>query len=169
MNKQNKLPTRKEIRLKTFDYNTPAYYFVTICTYERKSLFWENHPEDVGAVNGRPQDAPLNEKGQIVKQVIENIPKHYADYSVETYAIMPNHIHLLLELTADGSGRPMTAPTLSTVINQFKGAVTKQIGSKVWQKSFMEHIIRDQEDYINHYNYIENNPVRWVLGQDEYS
>ncbi len=152
------LPKRKDIRLKTYDYNASGFYFITICTDNHKPLFWD----EVGAVIGRPQEVPLNEKGEIVEQAIKDIPKYYPMYYVDNYVIMPDHIHLLLQIVYDyENGRPMTAPTISTVINQLKGQVSKQLGFKVWQKSFFDHIIRNQKDYIKHYNYIETNPILW--------
>lgn len=36
---ENKLPKRKNIWLKHYDYSQPGYYFVTICTYGKKNLF----------------------------------------------------------------------------------------------------------------------------------
>jgi hypothetical protein len=68
-------------------------------------------------------------------------------------------------LTVDDR-RAMRAPTISTVINQFKGYVSKQIGFSLWQKSFHDHIIRDERDYQNHWQYIDENPARWA--EDEY-
>ena len=55
----------------------------------------------------------------------------------------------------------MTAPTISAVINQLKGSITKQIGYKVWQRSFYDHVIRNDADYSKHWDYIENNPALW--------
>ena len=57
----------------------------------------------------------------------------------------------------------LVAPTISVVINQMKGYVSKQIGYSFWQKSFIDHIIRNERDYIEHYTYIENNPIKWEL------
>ena len=74
---------------------------------------------------------------------------------------MPNHLHILVEIIADENGRPQVAPTLSRMIQQFKGAVTKIVGKPIWQKLFMEHIIRDNQDYVTKLNYIYENPVRW--------
>ena len=34
-----KLPKRKNIRLKDYDYSQAGYYFVTICTNDKKNLF----------------------------------------------------------------------------------------------------------------------------------
>ena len=56
---------------------------------------------------------------------IEDIPKHYSAVSVEHSVIMPNHIHLLLQINTDSDGRSMIAPTLSTVVRLMKGMVTK--------------------------------------------
>ena len=55
----------------------------------------------------------------------------------------------------------MVAPTVSRVVQQLKGYVSKQIGKSIWQKSFYDHIIRDREDYEKHVRYICENPLRW--------
>ena len=60
----------------------------------------------------------------------------------------------------------MRAPTISNVINQMKGYVTKQIGYSIWQKLFHDHIIRDDAEYQRICQYIEENPARW--NEDEY-
>ena len=60
------LPKRKSNRLKNYDYNTPAAYFVTVCTRDRKNIFWDN----VGATIGRPFE--LSEYGKIVDTAIKN-------------------------------------------------------------------------------------------------
>lgn len=52
----------------------------------------------------------------------------------------------------------MVAPTISTVIQQTKGWVTKQVGHPIWQKLFFDHVIRNEEDYLEAWNYIESNP-----------
>ena len=60
----------------------------------------------------------------------------------------------------------MVAPTISQIIQQFKGSVTKQAGTIIWQKSFYDHVIRNDYDYIRICEYIETNPLKWV--DDEY-
>jgi len=57
----------------------------------------------------------------------------------------------------------MLAPTISTVIQQTKGYITKQIGFSVWQKLFYDHIIRGEKDYKEIWEYIDNNPLKWEL------
>ena len=84
---------------------------------------------------------------------------------MDNYVIMPNHIHLLLFLYCD-NGRAMLVPTVSRVIQQLKGAVTKRIGHPIWQSRFYDHVIRTERDYRDIYTYIDNNPARW--SEDEY-
>ena len=148
------LPKRKPNRLPEFDYNTPGAYFITICTKDRRNLFWL----DVGASIARPQ---LTAWGKIVANSIYEIPKHYPAISVDHYVVMPNHIHLLLQINTDIDGRPMVAPTISVVVQQLKGIITKQIGQSVWQKLFHDHIIRNDADYLKIWEYIDNNPAKW--------
>ena len=80
---------------------------------------------------------------------------------------MPDHIHLILIIQNDPSGRPMAAPTISRLVNQLKGYATKQIGKSIWQKSFYDHIIRDSRDYEVHFKYVHENPLKWYFhGED---
>ena len=153
-----KSPVRKPIRLNKFDYSQNGAYFITLCTKERKKLFWDN----VGASIARPQEIELSRYGEIVKRAIINIPKIYPAVSLDNYVIMPDHIHLLLRIDDNQNGRPMVAPTVSTIIQQTKGYITKQIGFSVWQKLFHDHIIRNKNDYMEIWEYIENNSAKWI-------
>ena len=114
------LPKRKPNRLPCFDYSTPGAYFITICTQNRQKIFWEN----VGASIARPQTPRLSHAGQIVEQAIKNIGHHYPAISVDHYVVMPNHIHLILQINTDENGRPMAASTNTLqVISEIKNAV----------------------------------------------
>ena len=154
---KNELPIRKRNRLEHYDYSTCGAYFLTICTSKRQNYFWNK----VGATIGRPQDVELSACGKIVDEAINNIPKIYPAIMIERYVIMPDHIHLLLRICVDDDGRPMVAPTMSRVVQQMKGAVTKRIGVSIWQKLFFDHVIRNRQDYEEHMKYICENPMRW--------
>lgn len=154
--------TRKKNRLTEYDYSSCGAYFVTVCTKDMRRLFWQN---DVVATTGHPK-YELSEYGKIVDDAIQNIGKIYHNITVDKYVVMPNHVHILLSIQADGNGRPIVAPTVSTVINQFKGYVTKRIGFSAWQKSFHDHIIRNERDYGEIWQYINENPIKWE--NDEY-
>ena len=150
-------PQRKKNRLDNYDYSSCGAYFITVCTLERRIYFWKN----VGAIIDRPQDVELSPYGKMVDNAIQSVPSAYPALSLESYVIMPNHIHLLIRVCADEYGRPLVAPTMSRVIKQLKGIVSKQAGVGIWQKSFHDHIIRNREDYEEHLRYIYENPLRW--------
>ena len=152
------LPKRKRNRLRDYDYSMPGAYFVTICTKDRRNLFWEN----VGASIARPQDVVLSYYGRVTETAIRGISSHYPAVTVDRYVIMPNHVHLLLRIETDTDGRPMVAPTISRIVQQMKGYTTKQIGYTIWQKLFHDHVIRNERDYQKIWNYIEGNPMKWV-------
>ena len=161
MDNEKELPKRKRNRLENFDYSSSGVYFITICTSGRKNYFWEN----VGAIIDRPQNVELTPYGKIVDKAIQSISSVYPALLLESYVIMPNHIHILLCVCADEYGRPLVAPTISQVVKQLKGTVSKQVGISIWQKSFYDHIIRNREDHEEHLRYIFENPMRW--GCDE--
>ena len=154
----DKLPTRKTNRLKDYDYSQNGAYYITICTKDKQKMLWE---QTVGARIARP---PLTSVGKTVENAISGISIHYPMIEVDKYVVMPNHIHMILLI--DDNGRALRAPTISTVINQMKGYVTKQIGCSIWQKLFHDHIIRNEHDYLRIWQYIDENPVKWV--DDEY-
>ena len=148
------LQKRKQIRLKYYDYSQNGYYFITICTKDRKPLFWKS----VEADTIRPD---LSEYGEIVNTAINAIPLYYPHIKIDRYVIMPDHIHLIIIISNGESGRMISAPTkpITTVIGQMKRWVTKEIGFSVWQKSYYEHVIRDEDDYVEKAQYILNNPL----------
>lgn len=151
-------PKRTQNRLTEYNYSTPNAYFITVCTENRKNLFWE----DVGAITDRPENVPLTDLGVVVRQSIYDIPSHYPAITVDHAVVMPNHIHLLLQINTDLNGRSMIAPTISTVVRLMKGAVSKQAGFSVWQKGLYDHVIRNENDYQEVWNYIEGNPGKWA-------
>ena len=153
------LPSRKRNRLKHYDYSSCGAYFITICTSDRRNYFWNG----VGATIGRPQDVDLSQYGKLVDEAINNIPSIYPALKLDHYVIMPDHIHLLLIIRADEYGRPMVAPTISRVVQQLKGYITKRSGHSIWQKLFFDHVIRNRQDYEEHVKYICDNPVKWVI------
>ena len=162
------LPKRKKNRLELYDYSTANGYFITICSCEKRNLFWQA-PTFEGECRGghwppvsAPEDVPLTELGVVVQQKIHQIPARYPAVTVDRFVIMPNHVHLLLQIHSNADGRPMAAPTVSNIINQLTGAVSKQAGFSVWQKGFYDHVIRGDKDYLDVWNYIDGNPGKWT-------
>lgn len=153
----DRLPSRKYNRIKGYDYSQEGFYFITICTKERRQLFWR-----VGATLGRQQqNTHLSEYGLIVENEIKKIEKIYNDIiRINQYVIMPNHLHIIIEVS-DTKGPAKLAPTISRVVQQFKGSITKQVRFPLWQKSFHDHIIRNEQEYISLLKYMEENPLKW--------
>ena len=154
------LQTRKPNRLKDYDYSQNGAYFITICTKDRKPILSviENADECVGETCGLPSIC-LTDVGKTIKNEIDKIHLIYDNIFIDNYVVMPNHIHLIIRI--DNNGRPQVSPTINRIIQQFKGSITKQIGKSIWQKSFYDHIIRDDIDYQNIWQYIDENPVKW--------
>lgn len=146
------LPKRKLTRLNGYDYSLPNYYFVTICTKDKRCIFGDAQK--------------LNVYGKIVKDEIMNISKHFDNVEVDKYVVMPNHIHAILIFNNAERSRPF--PTLSTVIGLYKSGVSKEIHKidsslDVWQKSFYDKIIRNEKAYQAVCQYIDENPLKWKL------
>ena len=155
----NNIPKRKHIRIEDYDYSTPGAYFITVCTANRKNILWNS----VGADIIRSQNVPLSPIGKIVEQGILQVSSHYEYVSIDKYCIMSDHIHMILRIESDFDGRMISAPTVSTVVGSMKRWVSKQLGRPIWQKSFYDHGIRNQQDYDEIWQYIENNPLKYTL------
>ena len=137
--------SRKSARIPNYNYASYNYYFVTICTHNRRCIF------------GNP--GSLNIMGKIAKEQILHIPDHYKNILVDHYVVMPNHIHMIIKLESDQYN-------LNQIIAQYKSGVTRIIRESfsdisVWQRSYHDHIIRNQREYEKIWNYIEGNPLKW--------
>ena len=75
-------------------------------------------------------------------------------FQLHAYVIMPDHIHLLLT--------PAENVSIEKAMQYVKGGFSFQLKSAfdVWERSFKEHRIKDEQDYLHHLHYIEQNPVR---------
>lgn len=153
------LPHRKTIRVDHYNYSAPGAYFITICTANREKIFWFDCRGDLWS----PASSPLSEIGILVEEEIKKLNAIYDAVHVDKYCIMPDHIHMILTIQADIDGRTQFAPTIARVMKQFKGAITKQVGRPIWQKSFYDHVIRNQQDYREIWEYIENNPLKYTF------
>ena len=167
--------------MNNFNYSSNKAYFITICTKDKKRLFWgELQPDFVGEDSILPPaNVPLSPIGEIADEAIRSIPKHYPNIDLMQYVIMPNHIHMILMIPYNGEeliydpkvdlaetgGRMLSSPTargdIITAVGQMKRHVSKKVGFPIWQKSFHDHIIRNREDYEKIAKYIYENPIRW--------
>ena len=161
------LPARKPNRLSCYDYSQNGAYFVTICTQDRKKILSKI---SVGTpVPGCPMPHPeLLWHGKIADQYIKQIHAFYDHISIDKYVIMPDHIHLLISIDEPfghpGTGVPtMRTSTLAKLVGTFKRFCNKEYGQNIWQARYYDHVIRNQQDYGEIWQYIENNPLKWVI------
>ena len=148
------LPRRKKNRLQDYNYSQNGAYFITICTKDRKKIFGDI----VGAAICRPH-IKLSTIGESIANTIENISKIYQCVTVDKYVVMPNHVHMIIVI--NDNGRQVAAPTVNTIVGNMKRHVSMQAGFSLWQKSFHDHIIRDEANYLKIAEYIENTPITW--------
>ena len=158
------IPTRKPNRLKDFDYSQNGAYFVTICTKDKHKLL-------CNIVGDGVLDVPsvrLTSFGKIADNQIQTMNSIYSHINVDKYIIMPNHIHMLLSIQCGNDyykGTSRTPSPTNNIVSQFvstfKRFCNKQYGQNIWHRSYHDHIIRNDHDYLDRWNYIENNPLKW--------
>jgi len=161
---------RRSIRLKDYDYSRAGAYFITICCYNKTTYF-----ENVKIRN-------------ITEQCWMEIPQHFPNVYLDEYVIMPNHLHGILILQDSCRGVQLNAPTqnsfnkpfskssprqntISLIIRTFKAAVTTQsrhIGHEkfAWQRNYYDHIIRKENELESIRQYINENPLKWELDEE---
>ena len=144
------LPKRKKTRLSCYDYRSPGYYFITICTRDKGNLFW---------ISSNAEEPKLSDLGCVTEQCIRRIPEIYPVVHLDKYVIMPNHVHLILYL--EGNEEHPNGLSIPNIVGRMKWAVSKMAKQEVWQSNFHDHIIRNERDYQRIWQYIEDNPRKW--------
>ena len=169
---------RRSVRIPAFDYAASGAYFVTLVTYARAQLF--------GKLAG--EEMQLSAIGEFAQGCWREIPEHFSNAELGAFVIMPNHVHgiIILHERAERAAissppvgaqhaaplRPRVEPgSLGAIVRSYKSAVTRAIGLQfggtrhIWQRSYYEHVIRDDEDWSRIHLYIEDNILNWA--QDE--
>ncbi len=207
---------RKNIRLKGYDYSQAGLYFVTVCTNFKEKILWQEVRDD---------EVILSPIGKAVEDCIKFINENYENVVIDKYCIMPNHIHLIIDLgfsesrrgslplreleesesrhgslplreleesesrrgslplreLGESESRHGSLPLreledqnnieLHNVVGRMKSYTTRQYkilsGKTVlWQHNFYEHVIRNDEDYAEKRQYIDENVLKWNLDFD---
>ena len=167
---------RKSIRLKEYDYSNTGMYFITICTQNRECILSRIIAEDVGAGPVSAQ-IKLTNIGNIIKKSYINLENEYENIKLHDYVIMPNHIHVIIEICDRADTGP--APTIGDIICSYKTRTTglilkgikegkfKPFNKRLWQRNYYEHIIRDEKELYRITQYIQYNPLNW--DKDKYN
>ena len=161
-----KYPSRKNLRLRNYDYTTNGLYFITICINKKKCLLGR-------IVNNK---MILNEFGKLVQYYYFQIEKIYPNYYCLDCIIMPNHIHFIIQI--DTIDKINCSTPLFQVIQCFKRITTNKyienvkdnnwprFHKRLWQRNYYEVVILNEDMYLKISNYIENNPYSWE--EDKY-
>ncbi len=163
---------RKSPRAQRYDYTSPGGYFITICTKDREHYFGEIEKNKM----------VLNELGRCCYDEIQRLATRKT-VDIHERIVMPNHIHILLimseypivgvdhqsalnnesSISGDLPNRPYDGPLLSSIVKLFKGNITKYAQDHdilfAWQRSFHDHIIRNEDEYNRIKYYIQSNPL----------
>ena len=164
-NEKERFPKRKPTHMKYFDYSENHRYFITICSDDKRKMFSE-----ISVGEGlAPPAIHLSVIGKIIEEQLLALLTRYPEIEIENHVIMPNHLHMILRLENTGGASP--SPTTHDIICTLKSLVTRSCRQKgyqgnIWQRSYYEHIIRNEDDYKNIWNYINNNPAHWA--EDKY-
>ena len=153
--------SRKNLRLSNYDYSANGCYFLTICAHEMKQIF-----AHIRTVDHTPH-TELTDCGRIVEKYIQSLEQRYP-IIIEQYAIMPNHLHILV--TIDNRAIHESPLRGRSIISQLTGYLKMNVSRdihqihthmNVWQRGFNDRIVRDQQHFLNIWNYIYTNPLRW--------
>ncbi|MCC4262598.1 MULTISPECIES: transposase [Halopseudomonas] len=163
-----RIPVRRSVRLRRFDYRSPNVFFITLCTGQRRCSL------------GRIDDGVMHPStlGCLVERLWRQIQLRFPHVLTDDLVLMPNHLHGVLQISTEadltqkilqqeGFGKPVPG-SLPTVMRSFKSAVTREarlrgllVNGVVWQRGYYEHVIRNEQDYQRIAQYMADNPVRW--------
>ena len=168
-------PCRRSVRLKGFDYSRAGAYFVTVVCKDRACL--------LGIVDAG--DLRLNAAGRQVREVWQHLAGRFPSVVMDACVIMPNHVHGIVVLAPQveravgaglallAAGAASSAPTLSDVVRAFKSvsaiAANRALGRSgqpLWQRSYYDRVIRDEEELQRYRQYVAENPLKWALDRE---
>lgn len=161
---KDKFIHRNNRRKKNHDYCAPWKYHITIlktkgapdfCTLSIKEL----SPEGVSIL--------YSLLGKIIEDAIWNIPKFNAKVRVLQYIIMPDHIHLLIQVIS------RLEKPVGNVIGGFKAGISNtwrqwrnDRSVNIFEEGFNDKIIYPDRELNDIFDYIRQNPyrlaVRWM-------
>ena len=162
------LHQRRSIRLRGYDYTQDAAYYVTIVTHGRRTLFGD-------IVDGEMR---LNDTGQLTVDAWEWLATQHPYVELDSYIVMPNHLHGIVVITDQAKDGSQTGPTtprkpLGRLIGAFKTVSTKQVNlaqgtpaQLLWQRSYYEHILRNDQSMERTRQYILDNPLQWAFDSE---
>ena len=130
------------IRAKIRRWYVPnAVYFITAVTRERRPLFADEANVDLLRATMRKA-------------------KEYHPFRMHAYALMPDHIHLLIYVPEATSISGLMHSIQRNFTRNYKKARDLYAPMRLWQRGFWDHVIRNEDDFERHFDYIHYNPVK---------
>lgn len=153
---------RNSLRHVGWNYAAAGFYFVTICTHQRRFLF------------------DSADYRTIIEQQWQKIPatKSATTVRLDEWIVMPNHFHGILVIL---DGLPIDAPrptkaisgSIGSLVGTFKSSATKRINNKfgkygdsIWQRGYYDRVIRNERQLNATRQYIIDNPARWAKDRE---
>ena len=167
-------------RLKNWDYGSHGFYFVTICTKNKQPYFGRIVNDVNNTINNRTQNfaSPHPNQtftliGEIANRYWAEIPKHFPFVELDTFVIMPDHVHGILFLNRPkyeswrtNSFKPQSE-NLASIVRGFKAAVKKYAVLNQlefdWQPRYHDHVIHSENELNIIRQYIMDNPMKWLM------
>ena len=161
------LPKRKHPRLRNYDYSQAGHYYVTIHSEKGQP------PLSVVEQGLAPAAfVSLTPYGAIAAEQLSLLEARYPYVRIEKHIVMPTHIHAIIHLQNPTSDQPR--PSLTDIICTYKSLTTREMnrsfgtpGQKRFQTSFYESVLRNEQAYLECWQYIDNNPAKWLLAPED--
>lgn len=131
-----------------------ASYFFTVVTHARRNLF-SNH-------------SAIDILGQSIRHV-----RKYHPFKVDAWVLLPDHMHCIWTMPENDSDFSTRWRLIKTAFSKRSENIfhktyestsrIKRNELPIWQRRFWEHLIRDENDFSRHMDYIHYNPVKHGL------
>ena len=135
------LQKRKHLRrlARIFVRHHSPIYFIAVCTFRRQAIL--NHSDFY----------------QVLVDAWESVGKH-CGWVAGRYVVMPDHVHFFCSPLSKQAN-------LSEFVGKWKNWTTRNTrpfhsASRLWQREFFDHLLRDMESYRQKWEYVQQNLVR---------
>ena len=125
-------------------YLSDHIYFFTVVTHNRCNLFSDD------------------KNVQLLKAAFRYVQSRKY-FKIEAICILPDHLHCMWSMPEDGNYSKRWQMIKTNFSRQYRYENPEHIQKKLWQPRFWEHVIRDQDDWQRHLDYIHYNPVKHGL------
>ena len=160
------LRSRRSIRLPDYDYSQTGHYFVTVNAFMRCAPFGQIDEHGI----------QLNSLGQMIDQAITYTPIRTPGVVIDTHIVMPDHIHAIMTINGPEEPDHESLSSIPQAVQRLKSYTENQyarndafgpfrgrIGNRLWQRSYFEHVVRNEHQLQTIREYIRCNPARRAL------